>query len=252
MQNYLLSRHHLSDLAAISLIVCSFLFSSCIAQEAADNTLSQKEKKDGWILLFDGQSLDEWRILGNAAFVPASGWSIEDNCLKVKWNKEGNNRNIVTKKEFDNFEFSIEWKLSPASNSGIIYHHGDQFTQAPPCTGPEYQIIDDLGWPEELTEDHFTGVDYGMYLVDKTKKNLLPVGEFNQSKIVFNNGHVEHWLNGQKILEFEAWTPDWYERFEKSMWRNSQCYATNKSGAIMLQIYRDCNIWFKNIKVRPL
>jgi hypothetical protein len=234
------------------MIILCFLFSSGSAQKVADNKLTRKEKKAGWILLFDGKTLEEWRVMGDSVMQSAAGWGVEDNCLKVKWDNAGGNKNIITKREFADFEFSIEWKLSAASNSGIIYHYGDEFTQVPVCTGPEYQIIDDLGWPVELTEDHFTGVDYEMHLPDKTKKKLNPVGEFNHSKIIFNKGHVEHWLNGQKILEFEAWTPDWYERLEKSRWKTSRCYGTNKSGAFMLQNYRNCNVWFKNIKVRPL
>ena len=252
MKNVFLCRHGYLYTAAICIVACSLFFSSCDTREVADNTLSRSEKKEGWILLFDGTTIDEWRVQGAPEMQPASGWSIEDNCLKVKWDNQGKNKNIVTRKEFADFEFSVEWKLTAASNSGIIYHFGDEFTKAPPCTGPEYQIIDDLGWPVELTEDHFTGVDYEMHLPDNAKKKLHPVGEFNHSKIVFNKGHVEHWLNGQKILEFEAWTPDWYERLEKSKWKTANCYGTNKSGAIMLQNYRDCELWFKNIKVRPL
>ncbi len=218
---------------------------------ARDNRLTRKEKKEGWILLFDGKSLDGWRVAGDSIMYPDAGWSVEDNCLKVEWKKENRNRNIVTKSEFADFEFSIEWKLAPAANSGIIYHLGDKFTKAPPCTGPEYQIIDDLGWPVPLSEDHFTGVDYEMH-VELENKKLKPVGEFNVSKIIFKNGHVEHWLNGEKIVEFEAWTTDWYERLEKSRWSKTPCYGENRSGAFSLQNYRDCKLWFKNIKVRPL
>jgi hypothetical protein len=227
----------------------TFIFSAILSY-SQDNQLTRKEKKEGWILLFDGKTLNGWRVVGDSAMYPDAGWSVEDNCLKVEWIKGGRNRNIVTKDEFADFEFSIEWKLAPASNSGILYHHGDKFTKAPPCTGPEYQIIDDLGWHEPLSEAHFTGVDYDMY-VDVKNKVLKPVGEFNVSKIIFKNGHVEHWLNGKKLLEFEAWSPDWNERLSKSMWRSS-CYGKNKSGAFMLQNYSNCKLWFKNIKIKPL
>jgi|SRR5690554_6310676 len=219
--------------------------------DARDNRLTRKEKKEGWVLLFDGKSLDGWRVAGDSIMYPDAGWSIENNCLKVEWKKENRNRNIISKKEFADFELSIEWKLASGANSGIIYHLGDAFTEAPPCTGPEYQIIDDLGWPVPLSEDHFTGVDYEMH-VELKNKRLNPVGEFNVSKIVFKNGHVEHWLNGEIIVEFEAWTDDWYERLKKSKWAKSSCYGENRSGAFSLQNYRNCTLWFKNIKVRPL
>lgn len=217
---------------------------------AGDNQLTRKEKKAGWILLFDGNTLAGWRVAGDSVMQPA-GWSVEDHCLKAEWNSAGGNKNIITRKEFADFELSVEWKIAPASNSGIIYHYGDKFTQAPPCTGPEYQIIDDTGWPVPLTEDHFTGVDYEMHLPNADKQ-LKPVGEFNHTKIVFRQGHVEHWLNGKKILEFEAWTPDWYARLEKSRWKTSGCYGMNKSGAFLLQNYSKSKVWFKNIKVKPL
>jgi len=221
------------------------------AVQARDNRLTRKEKREGWILLFDGKSLDGWRVAGDSVMRSDAGWSVEDNCLKVEW-KEGNrNRNIITKQEFSDFEFSVEWKLAPGSNSGIIYHLGDTFTEASPCTGPEYQIIDELGWPVPLSEAHFTGVDYAMH-VELENKRLHPAGSFNVSKIVFHGGHVEHWLNGEKIVEFEAWTEDWYNRLRQSRWVNNPCYGENRSGAFSLQNYRNCTLWFKNIKVKPL
>ena len=196
-----------------NLIICITVCFPVFLLHAQDNQLTRKEKKAGWILLFDGKTLNGWRVAGDSVMLPTAGWSVEDNCLKAEWNKSGGNKNIVSKSEFADFELSIEWKLTPASNSGIIYHYGDSFTEAPPCTGPEYQIIDDLGWLVPLSEDHFTGVDYEMHTIVQNKA-LKPVGEFNVSKIVFRKGHVEHWLNGKKILEFQAWTPDWYARLE--------------------------------------
>ena len=235
----------------IIIFICISACFSVFLSHAQDNQLTRKEKRAGWILLFDGKTLDGWRAVGDSVLPPTAGWSVENKCLKVEWNKAGGNRNIVTKSEYANFEFSIEWKIAPAANSGILYHHGDKFTKATPCTAPEYQIIDDLGWPDPLTEDHYTGVDYDMHTVLKNKV-LKPVGQFNISKIVFKDGHTEHWLNGKKILEFEAWTPDWYARLENSMWKQELCYGENRSGAFMLQNYTNCKLWFKNIKVRPL
>ncbi len=235
----------------MKILFCIALFPIALISYAQDNQLAKKEKKAGWILLFDGKSLDGWRVAGDSVMYPDAGWSVEDNCLKVEWREGNRNRNIITQSEFADFEFSIEWKLAPAANSGIIYHWGDEFTEAPLCIGPEYQIIDDLGWPAPLSEDHFTGVDYEMHVELKNKK-LNPVGEFNVSKIIFHKGHVEHWLNGKKIVEFDTWTPDWYARLGKSKWATSSCYGENKSGAFLLQNYRNCKLWFKNIKVRPL
>ena len=232
---------------AISLL----LFFSTVLVHAQDNQLTRREIRAGWQLLFDGKTLDGWRAAGDSILPANAGWSVENNYLKLEWTREGRNRNIVTTREFSNFELSMEWKIAPGANSGIFYHHGDDFTDAPNCTAPEYQIIDDLGWHEPLGKENLTGVNYGMHY-DLKNKVLKPVGQFNVSKIVFNNGKVEHWLNGKKILEFEAWSQDWNERFEKSIWRQSSCYAKNNSGAFMLQNYTNAKMWFKNIKVRPL
>ena len=232
------------------IVFFAVLFSSflCYGQ---DNQLSRREKKAGWILLFDGKTLDGWRAANDSVLPATAGWSVEDNCLKLEWNPAGGNRNIVTTREFANFELSIEWKIAPAANSGIFYHHGDDFTEAPRSVAPEYQIIDDLGWHEPLGKENLTGVNYGMHY-DLKDKVLKPVGQFNVSKIIFENGHVEHWLNNKKILEFEVASPDWNERLEKSMWRQSQGYGKNTSGAFMLQTYANAKMWFKNVKVRPL
>lgn len=212
------------------------------------NQLSNKEKKQGWILLFDGQTLNGWRSYDDAEMTSA-GWSVEEGTLKAKWGEH--NKNILTVNEFEDFELSIEWKLCKQGNSGIMYHQGDQLTQAPPCTGQEYQLIDDLDYAQPLKPLQRTGVDYGVHDITG-EKILKPIGEFNSTRIVFFKGHIEHWLNGKKLLEYEAWTPKWQKEVKESMWKDSSCYGTNRSGAFMLQNYPGSTVWFRNIKVRKL
>lgn len=214
-----------------------------------DNKLSRKEKRAGWVLLFDGKTFDGWRTHANKAMTDA-GWTIEDGCLKAEWQEKGN-KNILTKNEYDNFEISVDWKLSPQGNSGIMYHQGDEFTEGKPSVGPEYQFIDDLDYPSEITPLNSTGADYDMMPPSATKK-LKPVGEFNNTRIVFNKGHVEHWLNGEKILEFEAWTPEWKERISKSKWKDTPTYGALRKGAFMFQNYPGSKVWLKNIKLKQL
>jgi hypothetical protein len=117
-------------------------------------------------------------------------------------------------------------------------------------TGPEYQLIDDYGWPDKLEDWQKTGADYAMHLPNVLKK-IMPVGEWNTSKIIFNKGHVEHWLNGKKILEFEAWTADWNQKKTAGKWKDYPDYGTAKKGHIALQEHGH-KVYFKNVMIREL
>ncbi len=213
-----------------------------------ENKLSKEEKKQGWILLFDGKTLNGWRTYNDTGMTNA-GWTVEDGTLKAQWGQH--NKNILSREEYSDFEFSIEWKLSKQGNSGIMYHQGDKVTQAAPCTGQEYQLIDDLDYPQPLKPLQLTGVDYGVHDITG-KKILKPIGEFNCTRIVFSKGHVEHWLNGEKLLEYEVWTSEWEKMVKESIWKDNPCYGSNRSGAFMLQNYPGSTVWFRNIKVRKL
>lgn len=129
-----------------------------------------------------------------------SNWTVEDGalvCLGAA--KDASGGDIVTDKEFEDFELVWDWKVDESSNSGVMYHVVESPKyHAPYETGPEYQVIDDIGLPGVLEEWQQAGADYAMNLANN-KKVLKPVGEWNSSKIVFDEGHVEHWLNGEKI-----------------------------------------------------
>jgi hypothetical protein len=122
--------------------------------------------------------------------------------------------------------------------------------KAPYYTGPEYQIIDDENFPGKLEEWQKAGADYAMHLAGPNKK-LKPVGEWNLSKIVFNRGHVEHWLNGEKILEFEAWIDDWKNKRETGKWKDFPDYGKANRGHVALQDHGN-KAYYKNIKIREL
>lgn len=234
----------------IKSIYLIIFFISIISVQAKEknNQLSKREIKQGWQLLFDGKTLEGWRTHDDPSMTDA-GWSVEGDCLKAQWGQH--NKNIISTEEFADFELSIEWKLGAQCNSGIMYHYGDKYTQAPPCTGQEYQLIDDYNYPQELKPSQLTGVDYGMHLVTG-KKNLKPIGEFNHTRIIFSNGKVEHWLNSEKLLEYNAWDEAWQKAVSESIWKDSPCYGTNRSGAFMLQNYPNSTVWFRNIKIRKI
>ena len=121
----------------------------------------------------------------------------------------------------------------------------------PYVTGPEYQLIDAEGFPDPLEDWQKTAADYAMYTTDSTKMNIRPAGEWNTSKIVFDNGHVEHWLNGEKVVEFEAWTDDWHSRKNSGKWTSAPEYGLATKGVISLQDHGSA-AWFRNMKIKEL
>jgi hypothetical protein len=207
-------------------------------------------KKGTWVSLFDGKSLAGWHGFNKKG--PVKNWTIIDGALVCLGAAHGDTGgDIVTDKTYTNFELSWDWKIDKGSNSGVLYHViEDPKYDATYVTGPEYQIIDDNGWPEKLEDWQKTGCDYAMYLPNN-KKKLMPVGQWNNSKIVFNNGHVEHWLNGAKILEFTAWSLDWEKKKAEGKWKDHPDYGNAKTGLIALQDHGH-KAYFKNIKIREL
>lgn len=236
----------------ISVVAFAAFLTSC---QPKPNTLTSAEEADGWQLLFDGQTLDGWRSFNDTVLV--SGWTVVDGCIQASGEGGDASGYIVTDKKYSNFELVWDWKLTKGGNSGMLYHvvEHPRFN-VPYVTGPEYQLIDVEGWeelnaPTKLEEWQKIGVDYAMYLPDSTKMNVNPVGEWNTSKIIYDNGHVEHWLNGEKILEFEAYTDDWFARKASGKWGDATEYGLAHEGVICLQDHGD-PASFRNIKIKEL
>lgn len=231
--------------------LCSgMLLSSC----KTDNKLTRAEKAEGWELLFNGTDMTGWRDYNGDSL---TGWSAVDGCIQAAGTGSDASGYIVYDKIYKDFELVWDWKLAYGGNSGMIYHvFEDPYFQYPYVTGPEYQLIDNEGWeekyaPKTLQEWQKLGVDYAMHLPDYTKMNVNPQGEWNTSKIVYDNGHVEHWLNGEKILEFEAWTDEWFELKNSGKWSHCPEYGLSHEGLICLQDHGD-PASFRNIKVKEL
>ena len=207
-------------------------------------------KKGGWHSLFDGKSLSGWHGFNKKGAI--KNWTVVDGalvCLGAA--KDASGGDIVTDKEYANFELSWSWKIDKGSNSGVLYHVvEDPKYHTTYETGPEYQLIDDNGYSEKLQDWQKTGADYAMHLANDQKK-VNPVGEWNTSKIIFNHGHVEHWLNGKKIIEFEAWSDDWNKKKAAGKWKDYPAYGLAKTGHIVLQDHGD-KVYFKEIKIREL
>jgi hypothetical protein len=200
--------------------------------------------------LFDGKSFAGWHGFNKTGEI--KNWMIEDGamvCLGAAPDAHGGD--IVSDRDYANFELSWDWKVSKGANSGVMYHVvEDAKYKAPYETGPEYQVIDDIGFPEKLEDWQKAGSDYAMY-TPNNKKSLKPVGEWNTAKIVFNKGHVEHWLNGEKIIEFEAWSDDWNKKRHEGKWKDYPGYGAAKTGKIALQDHGN-KVYYKNIMIREL
>jgi hypothetical protein len=223
--------------------------------ESKINQLTKAEKSAGWLLLFDGKSFDGWR--GFHKDKAPEGWTIEDGCIK-KVQAQGElgqaGGDLITVDQFDNFELSLEWKLAKGSNSGIKY----LVSESLPPTGKsgisfEYQVLDDDAHPDAkngIDGNRTAGSLYDLIPASKTKK-LNPVGEFNRVRIIVQGPHIEHWLNGVKVLEFERGSDAFKQRIAQSKFKDTKGFGEIAKGHVLIQDHGD-EVWFRNIKIRKL
>ena len=219
-----------------------------LALGACSSSKTMNESKP--ISLFDGKTLNGWHLFNQPGKI--TNWKVENGamvCLGAAQDAHGGD--LSSDAVFGNFELSWEWKVDNGSNSGVMYHVvEDAKYQAPYQTGPEYQIIDDIGFPQKLETWQMAGADYAM-TVPNEKKQLKPVGEWNSSKIIFNRGHVEHWLNGEKIIEFTAWDDAWTKLKTEGKWKDFPDYGSAKKGRIALQDHGN-KVYFRNLMIVEL
>ena len=221
-------------------------------------TISCEKNESEWIDLFDGKSTDGWRAY-NGKEIPQKWAAVDgeltfDTDLKLENEWKGGGDIIYYKEEFEYFELYLEWKLPKGGNSGVFYNVQEGF-QAPYAISPEYQLIDDLGWEEinnaKLEEWQKAGANYAMHEADLSKKQLNPAGEWNSSKILYTAKKVQHWLNGELLLEFEPYSKEWFLKRDSGKWDDYPNYGKFRKGYIALQDH-DSPIWFRKIKIRKL
>ena len=211
------------------------------------NTLTPHERSEGWTLLFDGTSTNGWLEVTGKPF-PAQSWRIEDGCLRAA--DPGNGfQDLRTVLEFDSaFEFQFEWKIEKRGNSGVKYlvQYTDEWTNAR-ARGLEYQLFDDDAEP---THDR-RKITASLYeAIAPSKAAAHPLGEFNQSMIRVRGTHVEHWLNGEKVVEFETTSPEVRTMLQKAAAKDPGTPLKTRS-YLSLQNH-GTPVWFRNLKVRRL
>ena len=221
-------------------------------------TISCEKNESEWIDLFDGKSTDGWRAY-NGKEIPQKWAAVDgeltfDTDLKLEDEWKGGGDIIYYKEEFEFFELYLEWKLPKGGNSGVFYNVQEGF-QAPYAISPEYQLLDDIGWEEinnaKLEEWQKAGANYAMHEADLSKKQLNPAGEWNSSKILYTAKKVQHWLNGELLLEFEPYSKEWFLKRDSGKWDDYPNYGKFRKGYIALQDH-DSPIWFRKIKIRKL
>ena len=223
-------------------IVCLLFCTFYVNAQKQDNSFEGK-----WEQLFDGKTTKGWHSFNEDKVT--GGWIVEDGCLTALGQGGDLGGDILTNGQFEDFELSLEWAISEAGNSGIFFHVIEEAYPTVYATGPEYQILDDVGYPDPLEDWQLTGANYALH--NTTNKTLKPVGEFNHSIIKVLNGNVEHWLNGVKVVEYTLWDEDWKERVKKSKWKDYPGYGIAIKGNIGLQDHGSV-VKYKDIKIRSL
>lgn len=199
-----------------------------------------------WIVLFDGKVTDKLRGFKQEGF-PDKMWVVDGDALKTV---PGRGVDLITKDKFKDFELELEWKVAPGGNSGVMYRVNESVGGASWHTGPEMQILDDAGHGDGKNPKTSAGSLYAL-IAPNDRKRTRPVGEFNSAKIVFKDNQVQHWLNGEKIVEFKWGSADLQELIAKSKFAGMPRFMKEEEGAITFQ-HHGQEFWLRKVRVRRL
>jgi hypothetical protein len=219
------------------------------------NNLFGKEPEQGWKLLWDGKTTNGWKGAKLDHF-PESGWEIKDGVLSVLASGGGESTaggDIVTTDLYGDFELKLDFKITEGANSGIKYYVDTEINKgAGSSIGLEFQILDDAKHPDAKLGNHegsrTIGSLYDLIQAD-TSKVVNPIGEWNQARIVSRKNHVEHWLNGRKVLEYERKSPEYLQLVKESKYEKWPNFGEAEKGRILLQDHGDF-VSFRNLKIR--
>jgi len=225
------------------MVLCASAFALRASARQAP-TLTAAEKAEGWKLMFDGKTLNGWR--GYKTQTASDKWrAINGELVR---DGEGEGGDLMTVEQYGDFEMRFEWKISENGNSGVIYRIAE--TEPYPWhTGPEYQILHNQGHSDGKSPLTQAGSNFAVNAI--SKDTTRPVGEWNEGRIVAKGNHVEHWLNGVKVVEYEVGSADWKAHVQASKFGKIPPYGTVKRGYIALQDHGN-RVSFRNLKIKPL
>jgi hypothetical protein len=223
-----------------ALLAGAWLLAAGVGSEVSAQGTLPKAK---WHTLFDGKLLDTFR--GWRSEGMPEGWHVVDGTLS----KEGDVDDLVTKEQFGNFEFELEWKIGKEGNSGVFYRATREYDHIY-WSGPEYQLLDDANAPDGRSRLTAAGAAYGLY--GPPAGVVKPFGEWNKTRIIVNGDHVEHWLNGQKVVEYDLGSPDWKAKVAASKFSKYPNYGLAKKGFIGIQGDHPGSLQLRHVRIREL
>lgn len=199
-------------------------------------------EQSGWVSLFDGKAITHWRAF-NGTGVP-DAWKVEDGALT----RVGTGADLISIEQYDSFEFEFEWRLPPGGNSGVMFHvsEGPERTHH---TGPEYQLLDNTRHADGRNPLTSAGADYALHAPNHDMSK--PAGQWNQSRLLVNGSHVEHWLNGMQVVQYDLWTPEWTALVKGSKFNEWPGFGLNRRGHISLQEH-DARVQFRALRIRRI
>ncbi len=217
--------------------------SETAAQSGAANQVIATEREAGWRMLFDGRTLTGWRAYRGQS--PSDAWLARDGVLS----KTQATGDIITVDQFGDFEFALDWKVSSGGNAGFFYRATEEYVRVY-WSGPEYQVLDDANAPDGRSRLTSAGSAYGLY--PAPAGTVKPAGEWNATRIILRGAHVEHWLNGVMLLEYELWSPDWEAKVKASKFGAWPNYGRAKRGHIAVQGDHQGELSLRNIRIREI
>jgi hypothetical protein len=219
-----------------------------IDQQAEPNSLTKPEKKNGWQLMFNGETPDGWHGYNMEVFPDC--WAIEDGSLTMNSGGGGEDQDIITEKKYRNFAISLEYKLTEGANSGLIYQvEEDSLYKYPYETGPEFQIIDHASWPDPLEDWQINAANYAMY--PPIAQPYKPVGEWNNLLLVVNGSEVSQFLNNELVVKYDKSSEEWKTLRNSGKWSAFPDWGKYDEGHIALQNH-GTKVWFRSIKLKEL
>ena len=235
----------------LAFVLLMFSMTTVMSYAKGPNKLTRKEKKAGWVLLFNGKDFSGWRQCNGKKM--AENWEIEDDAMKV-YRMEGQKSSgdiLFGDKQFKDFELSIDWKVSEGANSGIFYYIREEPGKPIYYAAPEVQVLDNVKAGDNKIKSHLAGSLYDMLPADPA--TVKPTGEWNTIVIRVKDGKATHVQNGTKVCEYTLWTDEWDNLIQNSKFKNFKGFTDgiSRQGYIGLQDH-GCTVWYRNIKIREL